>query len=156
MDYGVLAVVLSLILIIAMFSFLRGRGSTRQHPEIVQFLLYDVKMNQSLVTAFHMYETPPRKFEKSNWEINKNRMAFLDDSLKETLRMTFAMVEDVNKDIKLARKNKTSHQSINVSQLVEPLATCRKGLEDWMMENVGTTELPTKYPSIWDTLFYGR
>ena len=67
-----------------------------------------------------------------------------------------AAIQDVNQDIKLARKNKTSHQSINVSQLIEPLDTCRKGLEDWMMENIGTTELPNKYPSVWDTLFYGR
>lgn len=155
MNYGVLAVVLSLVLILALFSFLRGRGGVRQHPEVAQFLLYDVKMNQALVEAFHMQEKP-RRFEKSNWEINKNKIGFLDESLKETLKMTFGMVEDLNQDIKLARKSKTSYQSINVTKLVEPLATCRKGLEDWMMENVGTTELPTKYPSIWDTLFTGR
>ena len=112
-------------------------------------------MNQALVEAVYIQEKP-RRFEKSNWEINKNRIGFLDESLKETLRITFSMVEDLNKDIKLARKNKTSHQSINVNKLVEPLETCRKGLEDWMMENIGTTELPNKYPSIWDTLFYRR
>ena len=155
MNYGVLAVVLSLALIVAVFSFLRGRGSVMQRPEVVQFVLYDVKMNQSLVEAFYIREKP-RRFEKSNWEINKNRIGFLDESLKETLKMTFDMVEDINQDIKLVKKNKTSHQSINVAKLVDPLATCRKGLEDWMMENVGTTELPTKYPSIWDTLFTGR
>ena len=155
MDYGILAVVLSLVLIIALFSFLRGRGGIMQRPEVARFVLYDVKMNQALVEAFYIQEKP-RRFEKSNWEINKNRIGFLDESLKETLRITFSMVEDLNKDIKLARKNKTSHQSINVNKLVEPLETCRKGLEDWMMENIGTTELPNKYPSIWDTLFYRR
>ena len=155
MDYGVLAVVLSLVLVITLFSFLRSRGGATQRPEVAQFVLYDVKMNQSLVTAFHLQEKP-RRFEKSNWEINKNKIGFLDESLKETLKMTFGMVEDLNQDIKLAKKNKTSYQSINVSQLIEPLVTCRKGLEDWMMENLGTTELPNKYPSIWDTLFYGR
>ena len=155
MDYGVLAVVLSLILIIAVFSFLRGRGGVMQRPEVVQFVLYDVKMNQALVEAFYMREKPKR-FEKSNWDINKKKIGFLDESLQETLRMTFGMVEDLNQDIKLVKKNKTSHHSIDVTTLVEPLATCRKGLEDWMMENLGTTEPPTKYPSIWDTLFYGR
>jgi len=155
MNYGVLAVVLSLVLIIAVFSFLRGRGGVMQRPEVVQFVLYDVKMNQSLVEAFYIREKP-RRFEKSNWEINKDRIGFLDESLKETLKMTFGMVEDLNQDIKLVKKSKTSHQSINVAKLVEPLATCREGLEAWMMENIGTTELPTKYPSIWDTLFTGR
>ena len=155
MNYGVLVVVLSLVLIIALFSFLRGRGGVRERPEVVQFLLYDVKMNQALVEAFYIQEKP-RRFEKSNWEINKNKIGFLDESLRETLRMTFGMVDELNQDIKLAKKNKTSYQSINVTKLVEPLAVCRKGLENWMMENVGTTELPQKYPSIWDTLFYGR
>ena len=155
MNYGVLAVVLSLVLIIALFSFLRGRGGVRERPEVAQFLLYDVKMNQALVEVFYVQEKP-RRFEKSNWEINKNKIGFLDETLKETLRMTFGMVDELNQDIKLVKKNKTSHQSINVTKLVEPLAVCRKGLEDWMIENVGTTELPTKYPSIWDTLFYGR
>jgi hypothetical protein len=155
MNYGALAVVLSLVLIIALFSFLRGRGGVRQRPEVAQFLLYDVKMNQSLVEVFYIQEKP-RRFEKSNWEINKNRIGFLDESLKETLKMTFGMVEELNQDIKLVKKNKTSHQSINVTKLVEPLAACRKGLEDWMMENLGTTDPPLKYPSIWDTLFYGR
>ena len=155
MNYGVLAVVLSLVLVIALFSFLRSRGGATQRPEVAQFVLYDVKMNQSLVEAFYIQEKP-RRFEKSNWEINKNKIGFLDESLKETLKMTFGMVEDLNQDIKLAKKNKTSHQSINVAKLVDPLATCRKGLEDWMMENVGTTELPISYPSVWDTFFTGR
>ena len=155
MNYGILVVVLSLVLVIALFSFLRGRGGVMQRPEVVQFVLYDVRMNQALVEAFYIQEKPKR-FEKSNWEINKNRIGFLDESLKETLKMTFGMVEDLNQDIKLVKKNKTSHQNINVAKLVEPLATCRKGLEDWMMENVGTTELPPKYPSVWGTLFGGQ
>jgi hypothetical protein len=154
-NYGGLAVILSFVLIIALFSFLRSRGGVMQRPEVAQFVLYDVKMNQSLVEAFHVMEKP-RRFEKSNWEINKNKIGFLDESLKETLKMTFGMVEELNQDIKLAKKNKTSHQSINVDKLVDPLATCRQGLEDWMMENLGTTELPPKYPSMWGTLFGGQ
>ena len=155
MNYGGLAVILSFVLIIALFSFLRSRGGVMQRPEVAQFVLYDVKMNQSLVEAFHIQEKP-RRFEKSNWEINKNKIGFFDESLKETLKMTFGMVEELNQDIKLAKKNKTSYQSINVAKLTDPLATCRQGLEDWMMENLGTTELPPKYPSIWGTLFGGQ
>ena len=155
MDYGLLAVVLSLVLVVALFSFIRGRGGVTQRPETVQLVLYDVKINQALVEVFHIQEKP-RKFEKSNWDINKRKIGFLDESLKETLNMAFGMVEEINQDIKLAKKNKTSYQSIDVSRLADPLATCRKGLEDWMMENVGTTELPIKYPSIWDTFFGSR
>lgn len=152
MGYGVLAVVISLLIVIGLFSFLRGRGSPRRHPEIVQLILSDVKMNQALVAAFYLREKP-RLFERNNWELYKNHVEFLGESLQETLLMTFGMVEDINQEIRSVKKNKTSHQSIDVNRLDGPLAACRKGLEDWMMENLGTTEPPIKYPSLFGTFF---
>jgi hypothetical protein len=152
MDYGVLMVVISLLVVVALVSFLRGRGNVRRHPEIVQLILNDVKMDQALVAAFYLREKP-KQFERNNWELYKNHTKFLGESLSETLRMTFGIVEDLNQEIKLVKKSKTSHQGINVNQLTEPLAACRKGLEDWMMENLGTTELPIKYPSLLGTFF---
>jgi hypothetical protein len=152
MESGALWVVLSLIVVVALFSFLRGRGGVRRRPEIIQLILNDVKMDQALVEAFYLREKP-RKFERNNWALYKNNVGFLGESLNETLRLTFGMVEDLNQEIKLAKKNKASHQSINVTKLNEPLKASRKGLEDWMMENLGTTEPPLKYPSFFGTLF---
>ena len=152
MDTGALWVVLSLIVVVALFSFLRGRGGVRRRPEIVQLILIDVKMNQALVAAFYLREKP-KQFERNNWTLYKSNVGFLGESLNETLRLTFSMVEDINQEIKFAKKNKTSHQSIDVTKLTEPLAECRKGLEDWMMENLGTTELPLKHPSFLGTFF---
>lgn len=156
MNLGPLILVLSVVVAVVLFSLLRGRGGVRHRPEVVQNLLYDIRLNQALVEVFHL-RAKPRKFEKTNWEINKSRIGFLADSLKETLRSTFAIVEELNQEIKRVRKDKTlSYRSIDVSRLVEPLAACRKGLEGWMMENVGTTELPPRYPSITGFLFGER
>jgi len=152
MDTGAIWVIVSLLVIVALFSFLRGRGTVRRHPEIIQLILNDVKMDQALVSAFYLREKP-RQFERNNWELYKNDVGFLGESLNETLRLTFSIVEDLNQEIKLVKKNKTSHQSINVNKLTEPLAVCRKGLEDWMMEHLGTTELPLKRPSFLGTFF---
>ena len=152
MNYGFLAVIMSLLVVIGLFAFLRGRGSPRRHPEIVQLILGDVKMNQALVAAFYLREKP-KLFERNNWELYKNHVEFLGESLRETLAMTFGIVEDINQEIRLVKKSKTSHHSIDVTKLNEPLAACRKGLEDWMMENLGTTEPPTKYPSLIGTFF---
>ncbi|UCB42079.1 MAG: hypothetical protein JSV77_06305 [Dehalococcoidales bacterium] len=152
MDTGAIWVVVSLLIVVALFSFLRGRGSVRRHPEIIQLILTDVKMDQALVSAFYLREKP-RKFERNNWELYKNDVGFLGESLNETLRLTFSIVEDLNQEIKLVKKSKTSHQSINVAKLTEPLAACRKGLEDWMMEHLGTTEPPLKRPSFLGTFF---
>jgi hypothetical protein len=151
-DYGFLIVIISLLVVLVLFSFLRGRGSVRRHPEIIQLILSDVKMNQALVAAFYLREKP-KQFERNNWELYKNHVGFLGEALMETLIMTFGMVEDLNQEIKLVKKNKISHHSINVTKLNEPLAASRKGLEDWMMENLGTTEPPTRYPSLLGTLF---
>jgi hypothetical protein len=151
-DYGFLIVIISLLVVVVLFSFLRGRGGVRRHPEIIQLILSDVKMNQALVAAFYLREKP-KQFERNNWELYKNHVEFLGEALRETLIMTFGMVEDLNQEIKLVKKNKTSHQGINVNKLNEPLAASRKGLEDWMMENLGTTEPPTRYPSLLGTLF---
>ncbi|HEY32528.1 MAG TPA: hypothetical protein G4O10_05430 [Dehalococcoidia bacterium] len=153
MDSGALwIIILPLLVAVVLFSFLRGRGGVRRHPDIVQLILNDVKMDQALVSTFYLREKP-RRFEMNNWALYKNDIGFLGESLNETLRLTFSMVEDLNHEIKLAKKNKTSHQSIDVNKLTEPLAACRKGLEDWMMENLGTTEPPLKRPSLIGTLF---
>jgi len=156
MDSGALALVLTLVLVVVLFSFLRGRGGVRHRPEVVQFLLYDVKLNQALVETFHIREKP-RRFERTNWEINKSKISFLGESLKETLTMTFAVVEDLNREIKLIRKSRSSgHQDMDVSKLRGLLAKCREGLEGWLMDNVGTTDLPPRYPSITGFLFGER
>jgi hypothetical protein len=156
MDYGALALVLSIIVIVVLFSFFRGRGGVRHHPEVVQFLLFDVKLNQVLVDTFHQREKP-RRLEKTNWEINKSKISFLGESLKETLKLTFAMVEEVNQDLKMTKKNKSlSYQDINVSKLKEPLARCREGLEEWLMDTIGTTEVSPRYPSLSGFMFGER
>jgi hypothetical protein len=151
-DYGFLIVIVSILIVVALLSFLRGRGSVRRHPEIVQLIRNDVKMDQALVAVFYLREKP-RKFERNNWELYKNNVGFLGESLNETLRLTFSMVADLNQELKLAKKNKMSHQGINVARLTEPLAASLKGLEDWMIENLGTTDPPTKYPSLLGTFF---
>ena len=156
MDFGALAVVLSIVVIVVLFSFFRGHGGVKHRPEVVQFVLFDVKLNQVLVDTFHKREKP-RRLEKTNWEINKSKIGFLGESLKETLKLTFDMVEEVNQELKQAKKNKSlSYQDINVSKLKEPLAKCREGLEGWLMDTIGTTEVSPRYPSITGFLFGDR
>ena len=156
MDFGALAVVLTIVVVVMAFSLLRGRGGVRHRPEVVQFLLFDVKLNQALVDTFHQREKP-RRFERTNWEINKSKTSFLSDELRETLRMSFVMVEELNQYLKAIKKEKSrSHKELNVSKLKEPLAKCREGLEGWLMDAIGTTEVAPRYPTLMGTLFGER
>ncbi len=156
MNSGPIVVVLSIVFIIVAFSFLRGKGGVSHKPEVIQFLLFDIKINQALVSTFYD-QKKIRSFERTNWEINKSKISFLNESLKETLRRTFAMVVEVNEEIKAVKKDKTrDRREVDVSRLTDPLDKCRRGLEGWLMETLGTTEVPPRYPSLTGFLFGER
>lgn len=155
MEMGPVILVLSIIIIIVLMSLFRGKGGVRHKPEVVQFLLYDVKMNQALISTFYDREKI-RGFERTNWEIYKSKIGFLNESLKDTLRATFDQVKEINGEIKAVKKDKTrERREIDVSTLTEPLAKCREGLEAWLMETLGTLEVPPRYPSM-SGIFFGE
>jgi len=156
MDTGAIVLIVTICALIILFSLFRGKGDVRRRPEVVQFLLFDIKMNQALVDTFFEREKL-RGFERTNWEVNKSRIGFLGESLKDTLRNTFALVEELNEEIKAVKKDKTrDRHEIDVSKLTEPLAKCREGLEGWLMETLGTTEVKPRYPSVMGMLFGER
>ena len=156
MDTGAIVLIVTMIAVIVLFSIFRGKGGVRHRPEVVQFLLFDVKMNQSLIITFHDREKI-RGFERTNWEINKSKISFLGESLKDTLRNTFTLVEELNAEIKAVKKDKTrDRHEVDVSKLAEPLAKCREGLEGWLMEALGTTEVKPRFPSLMGMFFGDR
>ena len=157
MDAGAIPVLITLGIVILLFYLLRRRGgSVRQRPEVVQGLIYEVRLNQALVDTFHLREKA-RRFESTNWQLHKDKLDFLEESLQNTLSGVFEMVEYFNQQIKTAKKAKAFDRlSLDVSKLKEPLAESKKGLEDWLEENTGARELPPKYPSLFGTLFGER
>ena len=157
MDLGALPVLITLGVVILLFYLLRRRGgSVRQRPEMVQSLIYEVRQNQALVETFNLREKP-RRFESTHWQLNKDKLDFLEESLQHTLVKVFDMVEDFNQQMKAAKKAKMlEHLNLNVEKLIEPLAESKKGLEDWLEENTGHRELPPKYPTLLGSLFGER
>ncbi|MDO9333866.1 MAG: hypothetical protein Q7T57_05020 [Dehalococcoidales bacterium] len=155
MDSGSWLLIVSGAIILLLFSLLRPRGGPRKYPEIVQFILYDIKMNQALADTFTQ-RNKPKTFESNNWEINKTKIGFLTETQKELLKETFALVDKFNIEIKSAKKDKTdSYKNLDLSKFKELLARCQKELEDWMMTNIGQKELPLKYPSL-TSFFFGE
>ena len=73
-----LIVVAGIILIL--FSLLRRRRGPDKYPEVVQALLYDIKLNQALAAGFLRIDKPHR-FENTNWQMNKDKIGFLGESL---------------------------------------------------------------------------
>ncbi|MCX6003082.1 MAG: hypothetical protein NTX46_01365 [Chloroflexi bacterium] len=149
-------IIITLAIILIPFSLLRRRGGPAKYPEIVQSLLYDINWNQALAETCQLRDKPHR-FENSNWLMNKNRLGFLGESLKQALQETFALVEEFNRQMKEAKKAKSdSYKTIDLARFKELLARCRQELEDWMVAKTGQKELPPKYPTLMGSLFGER
>ena len=145
-----------IIIIVILISLTRRRGGTAKYPEIVQGLLYDVRINQGIAKFFPELKKP-RRFENTNWLMNKDKIGFLGESLKLMLKETFTLVEEYNKQIKEAKKAKSeSYKNIDLTRFKELLEKCRMELEDWMIQKTGAKDLPPKYPTLMDSLFGQR
>ena len=149
-------IILIIGIVLILFSLVRRRGGAAKYPEVVQALLYDVKLDQAL--AEHFLEiTKLRRFENVNWLMNKDKIGFLGESLKDMLRETFKLVEEFNQQIKAAQKAKSdSYKTIDLTRFKELLDKCRQELEDWMVQKTGQKELHPKYPTLWGSLFGER
>jgi len=148
-------VIIILLIILLLVSLLRRRGGPAKYPEIVQSLLYDIRCNQALAETFLLREKPHR-FEDSNWQMNKSRVGFLGESLKQNLRESFTLVEEFNTQIKECKKTHSdSYKGIDLTKFKELLAKCRQELEDWMVDKTGQKELPVKYPTM-TGFFFGE
>jgi hypothetical protein len=143
-------------IILLLFSLVRRKGGAAKYPEIVQGLLYDIRLNQAL--AQHFLEIArPRRFENVNWLMNKDKIGFLNENVKEMLYEIYKLVDEYNAQIKAARKAKSdSYKSIDLTRFKELLEKTRKELEDWMIEKTGAKDLPPKYPTVISTLFGER
>ena len=150
MTFGSWILIVSLLIILLLFTLLRPRSNPRKYPETIQSLIYDVKLNLVLVETF-LQRIKPRIFEHNNWEINKTKIGFLTETQKTLLKETFTLTDELNAQIRAAKKAKSdSYKSLDLMKYKELLEKSLKELEDWMVANTGHKELPLKYPSLWN------
>lgn len=149
---------LVMIALALLIFFVRRGGRSRALPyDAVRALLSEVKLNQGLVEVYSV-NGRVKRFETVSWQLNKDRLDFLNKSLQAVLVEAFGIAEDYNQQIKAARKHKSGGYvpAINVNKLRESLAKSKEGLEMWLMSKVGTKDTTPKYPGIMDSLFGGR
>ena len=158
MNSGTWILIVTLIVILLLFSLLRKRGGPVKYPEYVQALIWDIRLNQALCTSFHeraRLKLKPRRFENTNWLMNKSRISFLSEPIKNDLNEIFSLVDEYNEELKIAWKNKDqSYETKDISHFKELLDRTRAALEDWMVTNYGAKEYTPKYSGI-SSLFFG-
>lgn len=152
---SVLIIVAILVIILILFSLTRKRNNAAKYPDIVQGLIYNVRINQGVAEHFLEFKKPYR-FENSNWLLYKDKIGFLGEALKLKLKETFALVEEFNKQIKEAKKAKSdSYKTIDLTRFKQLLEECRVELENWMIQKTGSKDLPPKYPTL-SGFFFGE
>jgi hypothetical protein len=155
MDASIWILVVIIILALFLLNLLRPRGGPSKYPEIVQAILWDVKINRVIAENFLLYPKV-KLFETNNWRMNRLKIRFLTETQQKLLQETFSSIEENNRLIKAAKREKTdSYKSINLSVLKENLDKCREELENWLIRNIGTKELPPKYPTV-SGMFFGE
>ena len=162
MDFGDISENIPIIVMIAglillQFFLRRRRKPEITHQEIAQNLLSEVRLNQALAETFNLRQKP-KKFEAVSWQRNKNKRDFLAQSLQVALSDALTSIEDFNRQIEAAKKHKSASYMVNVDvgKIKEPLSKSKQGLEEWLLENVGTKESPPKYPGIFGGFFGGK
>jgi len=144
-DFGNTLIILIPIILIILFNvFFKKRKAEKTQPEIAMSLLSEVATNQHIAEGF-LGKTRARKFRTDSWQRNKEKLDFLDQTLRDELAKTFGMAEEFNRAVDATRKFKSSSylEGISADRLKESLVRCRQGLEAWFETNKDqTTAIP--------------
>jgi hypothetical protein len=139
-DWAEIAKILSYLLPVAIFVifsiFMRKQQEQKRRLAVVKSLMADIDHNQKLMEAF-LLQWQYKKFKTGNWKRNKNKLDYIDQSLRATLASTHEIVEGFNREIETAKKQKSVSYlaGIRVDRLRDPLAKSRQGLEEWYQLN---------------------
>lgn len=146
-----------LVLSLAYNIYTRIRRQMRSPLGRVISIHGNIKKNEKLVDniAFH---SGMERLKTAAWTQNKDEMGFLPEGLRTMLSQTFQMCDEVNVKIDDARRLKSNSYmaGVDVSRLKEPLARSRKGIKDWVLENMHNPEYsPKRRRTLFDSLFGG-
>ncbi len=150
--------IIGAIALVAIQYFLRKRrGPEATQPDLVQDLLGEVKLDIRLAEIFP-FQYQAKQFMTTTWQLNKNKLDFLDPKLQETVNSAFEMAVDFNQQIAAAKKNKSNAYmaSIHMDKLKVLLASSQQGLEQWLLLKVGSKNPPLKEPGMFDNLMGKR
>ena len=150
--------IIGAIALVAIQYFLRKRRPAEaKQQDIVQDLLGEVRLDIRLAEVFS-FQYQAKQFMTTTWQLNKNKLDFLEPKLQENVNSAFEMAVDFNQQIAAAKKNKSTAYmaSIHVDKLTALLTTCQQGLEQWLLLKVGSKNPPLKESGMFDDLLGKR
>ena len=151
MDFGdlgdigkILTYLVPVIIIVLTNVVFRKQKQQKEKLSVVRGLLSEIDYNQKLMEAFSL-QWQTKNFKTYTWKRNRNKMDYIDPSLRYTLADAFEIAEEFNREIDAAKKHKsTSYLAvIRVDRLTEPLAKSKQQLEEWLQLNQSKKKLTT-------------
>ena len=142
-DIGSIVTYLVPVLIFIVINvFFRKQQEQKRQQQVVRSLISEIEYNQKLMEAF-LFKWQAKKFKTGTWKSNKDKMDYIDQSLRDTLAGAYEIAEGFNSEIEAAKKHKLSSYlaGIQVDRLKEPLARRKQGLEEWLELNRRSKEL---------------
>ncbi len=139
-DWGEIGQILAYLIPVAIFVifniFLRKQQEQKRRLEVVKGLIAEIDQSQKLMEAF-LLQWQYKKFKTGHWKRHKDKLDYVDQGLRSTLASTYAIAEGFNREIELAKQQKSTSYlaGIKVDKLREPLAKSRQGLEEWYALN---------------------
>ena len=90
-----------------------------------------------------LFNWQAKKFKTGAWKRNKDKMDYIDQSLRNILAGAYAIAEEFNGEIDAAKKHKSPGYlaGIQLDRLKEPLARSKQGLQEWLELNKRAKEL---------------
>ncbi len=150
-------IIIVIALLVLQFVIRRRRSPEATQIEIVQNLVSEVSIDLRLAEILISGEQVKRLLTTA-WQLNKNKLDFLDTALQSDLNDAYMIAEDFNQQVAASKKYKsiTYIASINAERLKEKLTKSKEGLEQWLLAKTGTKEPTQKPPGMFDMLIGRR
>ena len=139
-DWSEIGKVISYIIPVIIFLLFnvvfRKQREKQGQLEVVKGLLSEIEYNSNLADMFSM-RSQIKNFKIATWKRNRDKIGFIDQDLYSTLADAYEIAEGFNRDIDVAKKNKSMSYiaGINVTRLIKPLTMSKQGLEEWLELN---------------------
>jgi hypothetical protein len=132
----ILAYLIPAIAFVVFNIIFRKQQEQKRRLEVVKGLIAELDKNQKLMEAFSL-QWQLKKFKAGHWQRHKNKLDYIGPALRATLAGAYEIAEDFNREIELAKKQKSTSYlaGVRVDRLKEPLAKSRQGLEEWYALN---------------------
>ena len=142
LDWGEIGKVLSYLIPVIVFALynvlFRKQREQQRRVSVVKSLLSETDYNSKLAESFSL-RSQMKKFKTATWKRNRDKMDYIDQSLRSILASTYEIADELNGDMDAAKKHESASYvaGIGTSKLIEPLAKSKRGLEEWLALNKG-------------------